>query len=146
MIYIKQVLKRIAPPAIADLFKRSAKYGFFGDYSDWEKAVTDSSGYDSPVIFEKVKDSAMKVKRGLAVSERDGMTFDTKQLSWIVIAMLLSSAARNDNSLNVLDFGGSLGSMYFQNIEFLKHLKRLRWAIVEQKILYNYLSILQLLL
>ncbi|MCK4816593.1 methyltransferase, TIGR04325 family, partial [bacterium] len=34
--------------------------------------------------------------------------------------------------LNVIDFGGSLGSTYFQNREFLQALARIRWNIVEQ--------------
>ena len=138
MSKIKQAIKRTIPPIIIDLFKKPTKYGFFGDYTDWKKAVADSSGYDSPVIFDKVKDSAMKVKRGLAASERDGVAFDTKQTSWPVVAMLLLSTSNNDNCLNVLDFGGSLGSGYFQNIEFIKHLRELYWVIVEQNNIYEY--------
>ena len=138
MSKIKQIIKKITPPIVVDLFKKPTKYGFFGDYTDWEKAVADSSGYDSPVIFEKVKTSAMKVKQGLVAFERDGVTFDTKQTSWPVATMLLLSASYNDNNLNVLDFGGSLGSSYFQNIEFIKHLRELHWAIVEQKNIYEY--------
>jgi len=34
--------------------------------------------------------------------------------------------------LNVLDFGGSLGSTYFQNRAFLKKIQDVRWSIVEQ--------------
>jgi putative methyltransferase (TIGR04325 family) len=34
--------------------------------------------------------------------------------------------------LNILDFGGSLGSSYFQNIRFLNSIKKLNWCIVEQ--------------
>ncbi len=135
---IKQIIKNIAPLIVVELFKKPTRYGFFGDYIDWKDAVNNSSGYDSPVIFDKVKNSAMKVKQGLAASERDGVAFDTKQSSWPVVAMLLLSSSLNDNHLNVLDFGGSLGSSYFQNIEFIKHLKELHWAIVEQNNIYEY--------
>jgi len=34
--------------------------------------------------------------------------------------------------LSVLDFGGSLGSSYFQNREFLKSLEQVNWMVVEQ--------------
>jgi putative methyltransferase (TIGR04325 family) len=34
--------------------------------------------------------------------------------------------------LRIIDFGGSLGSSYYQNIGFLKHLNRLSWNVVEQ--------------
>jgi putative methyltransferase (TIGR04325 family) len=37
------------------------------------------------------------------------------------------------NSLNLIDFEGSLGSSYFQNRKFLMQLKELKWNIVEQK-------------
>lgn len=135
---IKQIVKELTPPIILRLFKKPTEYGFFGDYTDWERAAADSSGYDSPAIFEKVKTAAMKVKWGLAVFERDGIAFDTKQFSWPITTMILLSASRNDNCLNILDFGGSLGSSYFQNIEFIKHLRELRWAIVEQNNVYKY--------
>ena len=38
-----------------------------------------------------------------------------------------------DSVLNVLDFGGALGSSYFQCRKFLVPIKRLRWNIVEQE-------------
>ena len=41
-------------------------------------------------------------------------------------------AARNGGRLSVLDFGGSLGSCYFQNREFLADLPNVRWSVVEQ--------------
>lgn len=135
---IKKNIRKIVPPIVISLFKKKNKYGFWGNHDNWEKAVKDSNGYDSPIIFEKIKNSALKVKEGSAVAERDGITFDTKQYSWPVIAMLLLSASRNDNDLDILDFGGSLGSSYFQNIEFLKYIKKLNWTIVEQKNIYDY--------
>jgi putative methyltransferase (TIGR04325 family) len=42
------------------------------------------------------------------------------------------SAARSGGRLNVLDFGGSLGTTYFQNRVFLSRLPEVRWNIVEQ--------------
>jgi putative methyltransferase (TIGR04325 family) len=41
-------------------------------------------------------------------------------------------ASNNDNRLNLLDFGGSLGSSYYQNKDFLKSLSELSWNIIEQ--------------
>jgi len=45
---------------------------------------------------------------------------------------IAGAAARNVGVLNVLDFGGSLGSSYFQNRELLKILPTIRWNVVEQ--------------
>lgn len=126
-------MKDFVPPIIISFLKRKSKYGFFGDYKSWAEALADSKGYDSPVILEKVLASTLKVKNGQAVYERDSVTFDRKEYFWPVLASLLWIASKNYNRLNVLDFGGSLGSSYFQNIDFLKHLKELRWNVVEQK-------------
>ena len=130
---LKTFIKRLVPPFFADIFKKPRAYGFFGNYEKWDDALKDSRGYDSPEILEKVKTSLLKVKNGEAVYERDSVIFDTKQYSWPVLAAMLWIASMNDNRLNVLDFGGSLGSSYFQNIDFLKHLKELHWNIVEQE-------------
>ena len=42
------------------------------------------------------------------------------------------AAARNGGKLNVLDFGGALGSSYFQNCKFLQDLPDVSWNVVEQ--------------
>src|SRR3989344_6555676 len=130
---MKNFLKNIVPPILAKLIKKKPKYGFFGNYKTWQEAQADSIGYDSSVILEKVKNSLLKVKRGEAVYERDSVIFDKVEYSWPVLAGLLWVASQKENSLNVLDFGGSLGSSYFQNLNFLKHLKNLKWNIVEQE-------------
>jgi putative methyltransferase (TIGR04325 family) len=41
-------------------------------------------------------------------------------------------AAQSKGELNVIDFGGSLGSTYFENRKFLQALPKVRWNIVEQ--------------
>jgi putative methyltransferase (TIGR04325 family) len=41
-------------------------------------------------------------------------------------------AAQNQGKLHVLDFGGSLGSSYFQNRQFLSNLTEVTWSVVEQ--------------
>jgi putative methyltransferase (TIGR04325 family) len=58
--------------------------------------------------------------------------FDEIQYAWPVLAALMWVAARCGGRLNVLDFGGSLGSTYFQNRTFLRSLSQVRWNVVEQ--------------
>ncbi len=118
-------LTQAGPPA--------AKRGFGGDYSSWEEARKQSTGYNSEVIFEKVKNAALKVKNGETVYERDSVLFDKIQYSWPTLSGLLWIASMNDNRLNLIDFGGSLGTSYYQNRKFLKHLKALTWNVVEQE-------------
>jgi putative methyltransferase (TIGR04325 family) len=91
-----------------------------------------SSGYDSQVILEKTAAALLQVKNGRAAYERDAVLFDEIQYSWPLLAGLMWVAALHQGLLNVLDFGGSLGSSYFQNRLFLNRLPEVRWNIVEQ--------------
>lgn len=130
---MKNFIKSITPPIIVNLFKSPRKYGFFGDYKSWKEALEAGKGYDDSLILEKVKNSLLKVKNGEAEYERDSVIFPKIEYSWPVLSALLLSASLNNNRLNILDFGGSLGSSYFQNIKMLGQVSEVRWNIVEQK-------------
>lgn len=122
------------PPVVLEVYRSLwGRFGFFGDYADWKDAKDASTGYDSDLILDKVRDSMLKVKSGEPLYERDSVLFDKVQYSWPLLAGLLWIATQKDNRLDLVDFGGSLGSTYFQNRKFLAHLKELRWSIVEQK-------------
>jgi len=64
--------------------------------------------------------------------ERDSVTFDKIEYAWPALSGLLLTAAQDGGRLNVLDFGGALGSHYFQNRKFLTALRDVRWNVVEQ--------------
>jgi putative methyltransferase (TIGR04325 family) len=126
--------KGIAPPIAFDIYRRlSGNVGFSGNYMTWDDACRASTGYDTDVILEKVKNALLKVKNGEAVYERDSVLFDKVEYSWPLLAGLLWIASQEDNRLNLVDFGGSLGSSYYQNKKFLAHLHVLKWNIIEQK-------------
>lgn len=129
----KRFLKDWVPPGLIRLI-RSKKGGMWsGDYGSWAEAMRASKGYDSDAVINKVRDSLLKVKRGEAVYERDSVVFDEVQYSWPMLAGLMWVAAQSRGELNVIDFGGSLGSTYFQNRKFLGALPKVQWCIVEQK-------------
>ncbi|CAN5352294.1 hypothetical protein BH09BAC2_BH09BAC2_15890 [soil metagenome] len=107
--------------------------GWFGNYSSWDLALSNSIGYDDNLILEHCKQSLLKVKNGEAIYERDSVIFDKIQYSWPLTAALLKVAFAQNGILNVLDFGGSLGSSYFQNRNFIQPLKSLKWNIIEQQ-------------
>jgi len=131
---IKILIKKFIPPIFINFYENKFnKYGFFGKFSSWEEAMKSSEGYDSNKILEKVKTSLLKVKNGEAVYERDSVLFDKIEYSWPLLASLLWIASQNSNKLNLIDFGGSLGTSYFQNRSLLKHLNLLKWNIVEQE-------------
>lgn len=132
---IKKIIKELLPPIFLRICKKkqSKKYGFFGNYSSWGNAKKETVGYDANNIIEKVKQSALLVKNGQAAYERDGVNFKKIDYSWPLLASLLWIASKQNNKLNLIDFGGSLGTSYYQNSNFLKHLNQLNWNIVEQK-------------
>lgn len=104
---------------------------FLGNYASWEAARRDSSGYDAPHILEQALQAILTVKAGKAAYERDTVLFDRIQYSYPLLAALLLAGAR-EGRLSVLDFGGALGSSYFQNRGTLGHLRDFKWGVVEQ--------------
>lgn len=130
---IKGFLKSWLPPGLLRLISLKKRVRWSGDYDSWAEAQKASTGYDSKAVLNKVKDSLCKVKNGEAVYERDSVIFDEIQYSWPLLAGLMWIAAQSRGALNILDFGGSLGSTYFQNRKFLEGLSSVRWNIVEQK-------------
>ncbi len=139
---IKRFIVSLTPPVITDWYRRRSirnrKFGFMKEYKTWQEARAHATGYDSDIITEKVFKAALQVRNGTAVYERDSTILTHIKHSWHLLASLLWVASRNENRLNLLDFGGSLGTSYFQNRSFLGHLKELRWNIVEQKKFFDY--------
>jgi len=105
---------------------------FSGDYASWEDADRASTGYSAPKILAKTREALLKVKRGEAAFERDSVVFEKIQYEFPLLAGLLRAATANSGCLSVLDFGGALGSTYFQNRSFLSIVNELRWSVVEQ--------------
>jgi putative methyltransferase (TIGR04325 family) len=114
-------------------FKKKDLNYFFGCFSSWEEALSSSKGYQSPVILEKVVSSIHSVLDGKAIFERDGVLFHSPQYHWPLIASLLHISVQKSGQLNIVDFGGGLGSTYFQNRSFFNKNVKSTWSIVEQK-------------
>lgn len=132
---LTRIAKDWLPPAVLRLLRKIIEGGeitFEGPFVTWDEAVRMSSGYDSQQILDKVLKATLKVKSGEAAYERDSVLFDEIHYSWPVAAGLMWAAARDRSRLSVLDFGGSLGSSYFQNRQFFEGLQGVRWSIVEQ--------------
>ncbi len=126
---LKTLLKEFIPTRLLRLGRGNC---FNGDYRTWQEAAAASGGYDADRILARVRDAMLKVKSGEAAYERDSVLFDEVQYSWPLLSALLWIASRGGNRLRLVDFGGSLGSSYFQNRGFLDHLEAVRWNIVEQ--------------
>jgi len=130
---IKRTLKKIIPPIILDLIKPIKRYGWFGNYENWEEVERLATGYDQDEIVETVRQSLLKVKNGDAVHERDSVLFEEIEYSWPLLCGLMFAAVNINGTLSVLDFGGSLGSTYYQNRNFLNNIEKVSWNIVEQE-------------
>jgi putative methyltransferase (TIGR04325 family) len=131
----KDRIKSWIPPVLLAVYRDWHKGGirFVGDHASWDEAVAKSIGYDADLIIEKVSTSLLQVKQGKAVYERDSVLFDRIEYPFPLLAGLLHVAAERAGRLSVLDFGGSLGSTYFQCRNFLAPLEHLSWHIVEQE-------------
>ncbi|MFC1623822.1 methyltransferase, TIGR04325 family [Candidatus Omnitrophota bacterium] len=132
---MKDIIRGCIPPIVSKCFAAGGfrKYGWFGDYKAWEDVRKISKGYDSDIILEKVREACMRVKNGKAMCERDSVLFEKIEYSWPLLAGLMWIAASEEGRLDIIDFGGSLGTSYFQNRFFLKTLKEINWNIVEQR-------------
>lgn len=136
MRLVKDLVKNWCPPVLLRWIKKLTGgdlLSFEGNYPSWAAAQQVSMGYDATEILQRVRDSTLKVKRGEALFERDSVCFHHEEYRWSTLVCLLTVAAKRDGRLNVLDFGGSLGSFYFQHRKFLSKLKTVSWAVVEQK-------------
>src|SRR5665213_3493102 len=125
---MKKILRRVKR-----IFVSPNPYGWFCDYSSWAAAEKDCSGYDAANILEKVKSSVLKVKNGKAAFERDSVAFEKLEFDQPVLETFLQIASENKDQISIVDFGGSLGSTYFQYRNLLKGIQLKNWIVVEQK-------------
>lgn len=104
------------------------------NFKTWNEAILSSGSYQNNKIFQKTKNSFLKVIKGKASYERDSVTFYDNKLNKPLILLLEKIRKKQKNHfVKILDFGGSFGSLYFQNKEFLCNNFNYEWDIVEQK-------------
>jgi len=135
----RSIARRILPPravaAVQILFKRQF-ITYSRPYDSWAAAKRDATGYDDPAILQAVRKSASAVKEGRAAFEYGSLAYEEIAFRWPLLACLLHVALQryplSGRPLHILDFGGSLGSVYFQHRMFLERLPSLFWSIVEQ--------------
>ncbi len=131
---MKRFIRSLIPPILFTAIQkyRNRKYGWKGDYSTWQQAKRASTGYEKDNILRAVENAVSQVKSGKAVYERDSVIFDEIQYSWPLLTGIMLASVKT-GSVKVLDFGGSLGSTYYQNKKFLDIIDSVSWSIVEQK-------------
>ena len=125
-------LRSLVPAAVRRRVRRLRGQGiYFGDYASWAEARAKSAGYDDDSILEKTIAATRAVREGRAAWERDSVLFSEPACNAPVLAAL-RRAAVDGRGLNLVDFGGALGSTWWQHRPWLAGLGQVRWSVVEQ--------------
>ena len=132
---LKRFLIKILPKSFVNLIHKFSPNSikFYGPFPDWEEAKAKSDGYDKDNILQKVLEVTMKVKSGLIPGERDSVELEFEDPPKHIISICNEILGKNNNKLNILDVGGSLGSTYFASIKYLNEPSKISWVILEQK-------------
>jgi putative methyltransferase (TIGR04325 family) len=122
------------PPALFRAVGRASGRAVRYDRSPggWAGAMASSRGYSDSAILARVQQATREVVAGRAAFERDSVLFTQREAPFQLLTPLLRHALLNGATLEVIDFGGSLGSSYRQCRPFLPHGLRVRWHVVEQ--------------
>jgi putative methyltransferase (TIGR04325 family) len=137
MLRLKELYKAFVPPILDNQIRLiinqiSTKGGYFsGPYSDWAQATQKATGYDADEIIKTVRQAALSQKLNHTFM-RDGLELESPDYSHPLLTALLSMFLEK-SEINVLDFGGGLGSTYYNTKCFISNDKfKLNWHIVEQ--------------
>jgi putative methyltransferase (TIGR04325 family) len=133
---MKEAAKKIArtPPVLAlrRAWQRMFSPRWFqGSYESWSQARSASAGYDEASILERVRAAGRAVKTGRAAWDRDGVTFAEPAVHAPLLAVLGTIARERMGRLDLVDFGGGLGSTWRQHRPALADLA-VHWCVVEQ--------------
>jgi putative methyltransferase (TIGR04325 family) len=140
---IKGAIRSLTPPILWNLAhsckslsvdKNDAPFqGFSGPFRSWEEAAQNSDGWDAAVITSKTLDVSLKLRDGQVEYQQDTVIYKSIRYSSTIVAFLLLSLERHKDKLNLVDFGGSLGTNYYQNRKLLRQLTQtpVAWNIVE---------------
>jgi putative methyltransferase (TIGR04325 family) len=130
----RTLLRAVLPPFAVTLARRwsGRALRFRQVEQDWATATARSAGYDDRNLVEKVTAATREVVAGRAAYERDSVTFQELDHRFPALAALMHNAAVHGGRLEVVDFGGALGSTYWHSRPFLQGLASVRWRVVEQ--------------
>lgn len=127
--------KEMLRQKVKGIFRRKNQpmVSFEGRFPDFETACgVCGKGYGSDSIFEKVTKAALIVKEGRAAYERDGSIFYETEY-YLQLLSVLYEVFMEFGECNVIDFGGSLGSTFFQNKDkLIQFIPKIQWNVVEQ--------------
>jgi putative methyltransferase (TIGR04325 family) len=132
---MKNLIQKMTPSVFLTIYQKYwKKSGWFGNYATWEAAEKDCDGYDSTAITARVVEATRQVRDGKAAFERDSVLFFEEELDDDLLTILrnIKDKLADKTPLVVLDFGGALGSTYWQHRRIFKEW-HLKWIVVEQQ-------------
>jgi putative methyltransferase (TIGR04325 family) len=119
------------------IFRLCGKIFFSSEKKDWSTALNLSKSYQDKIIFETLIKTLNNIKdKNKEFYERDTCILKNKPNERHLIKFLQKKILTNNNR-EVLDYGGSLGSRFFSNYNFIKN-NKIKWNIIEQKNLVQY--------
>jgi putative methyltransferase (TIGR04325 family) len=126
-------LRALLPGRVRRVLRRIGRAPLYrGDYASWTEARRASRGYDDAAIINKVIAAARDVRDGRAAWERDTVLFQEPMANEPLLKALRHVATANAGRLNLVDFGGALGSTWWQHRPWLGDLEEVRWSVIEQ--------------
>jgi len=121
----------LVPTAVSNWAARRSRFATqFIECATWNEAVIGSAGYTDLEILDRVDSATRSVIARDAAFERDGVLFHEQEYR-LPIADALQAAHARDSFLRVIDFGGALGSVYWQHRSLLAPINA-TWVVVEQ--------------
>ena len=113
--------------------KHKSQISFKFGYESWSQIPIKDAGYAEDRILQKVVAANTRMLSEEKGWERDGVFFNEAIPNFPLFAALSLASTNLSAVITILDFGGGLGTTYFQSRKFLGGLGlRPNWQIVEQ--------------
>lgn len=105
---------------------------FEGPFRSWEEAQSSAKGYGLDEIAERVLNSVIQARSDSFNFERDGLVLPGNGQDGALIAALNLARASSGTPIQVLDFGGGLGSTFWSHREIVEEIGLVKWTVIEQ--------------
>jgi putative methyltransferase (TIGR04325 family) len=130
---MRRIARAITPTGLMEYAGRRHATRFDDSCATWADAVRATDATDWSEVADRVVAAMAEARAGRAAFERDGVAVQVPDVRWPVLSLLQRQALRDGGRLRVLDFGGSLGSFYWQHADHFAGLD-IQWAVVEQSV------------
>jgi len=124
----KEILS-LLPPKLLKIILKFKKHGYrwTGNYSTFEEALSDATGYESDDIIDKT------IKRGNeAIEQKEISIVSNIQL---IASMFVCLNQLQKEKVNILDFGGATGGHYKLIKQFISNEVKLNYTVCETQAL-----------